>query len=71
MTIPVFESWIKSVNSRMVNQNISVVILVDNASSHALPSVVSVEQFGLQTAKLTNVLVVFLPANTTSHVHAP
>ena len=68
MTIAVFDSWIKSVNSRMASQGKSIVILMDNAASHAIPSVPTIEQHGLQTIKLTNVLVVFLPANTTSRV---
>lgn len=68
MTIAIFDSWIKSVNSRMASQGKSIVMLMDNASSHDIPSVSATEQHGLQTIKLTNVLVVFLPANTTSHV---
>ena len=52
----------------MASQGKSIVMLMDNASSHDIPSVSATEQHGLQTIKLTNVLVVFLPANTTSHV---
>ena len=66
----IFDSWIKSVNSRMASQGKSILILMDNASSHAIPSVATVEQHGLETIKLSNVLVVFLPANTTSHVQS-
>lgn len=65
MTRAVFESWIKSVNSRMASHSKSVVILMDNASSHAIPTVATTEQCGLHTIKLSNVLVVFLPASTT------
>ena len=45
-----------------------VVLLMDNASSHAIPGMAFGEMEGLKTLEFSNMLVVFLPPNTTSAV---
>ena len=66
--LQVFEQWVRSVNSRMANQKKSILLLSDNASSHAIPSVPTEQIHGLNAIRLSNVLIVFLPPNTTSKV---
>ena len=57
MTSLIFTDWIKSFNRSMKLQNRKVLLLLDNAPSHIVPS-----------TDLSNVEVHFLPPNTTSHI---
>ena len=66
--LQVFETWVRAVNSRMASKRKSILILMDNASSHAIPSVATEKIHGLDSIKLSHVLIVFLPPNTTSKV---
>ena len=63
-----FEEWIKAVNSRMAAQRKHILMLMDNASSHRISSIALEKIHGLDLFKLSNVLVVYLPPNTTSKV---
>lgn len=64
----VFEEWIRAVNSRMASQRKHILMLMDNASSHRVPTIALEKIHGLDSFKLSNVLVVYLPPNTTSKV---
>lgn len=52
----------------MASQRKSILMLMDNAASHKIPSIPSEKIHGLDSFRLSNVLVVYLPANTTSQV---
>lgn len=54
MTSGLFTDWVKDFNARMRRAGRSVLLLLDNAPSH------------LHDLKLSNVRLVYLPANTTS-----
>ncbi|KAL0021024.1 hypothetical protein WJX77_008053 [Trebouxia sp. C0004] len=64
----VFESWIKTVNSRMASQRRHILMLMDNASSHRIVTIPLEKLQGLDSFRLSNILVVYLPPNTTSKV---
>ncbi|RHY29460.1 hypothetical protein DYB32_005117 [Aphanomyces invadans] len=55
MTIALFGDWIRDLNDDMSHRNKSILLLLDNASSHKTIDV-----------ELTNVRVLLLPPNTTS-----
>lgn len=55
MTSSVFIEWLLALDERMRGEKRSILLLVDNVSSHVRPDV-----------KLTNVRLAFLPKNTTS-----
>ena len=52
----------------MANQGKHILLLMDNASSHKIPSMPLEQIHGLDSFSLSNVKVVYLPPNTTSHV---
>lgn len=54
----IFQSWIKRVNELMQRQRRSILLLVDNASTHQLE----------EGQVLSNVRLHFLPPNTTAHL---
>ena len=54
MTTALFEEWVSQFNRKMKRQNRNVILFVDNAPSHP------------KDKPLSNVKLVFLPANTTS-----
>ena len=68
VNLQVFETWVRAVNTRMASQRKQILILMDNASSHAIPSIATEKIHGLDSPKLSHVLIVFLPPNTTSKV---
>lgn len=54
MTRVIFKEWLKKLNKKMKNNGRKIILFIDNCSAHTdLPA-------------LTNVKVIFLPANTTS-----
>jgi hypothetical protein len=57
MTTVLFHEWLKKFDADMRNQRRQVLLLLDNAPTHAV-----------RTIELTNVNVLFLPPNTTSHI---
>ena len=57
MTSPIYQQWLRDLDRRMRLENRHICLLVDNAPSHI--------DEGLE---LTNVTVVHLPPNTTSHI---
>ncbi|XP_037509385.1 tigger transposable element-derived protein 6-like [Rhipicephalus sanguineus] len=57
MTCSLFEEFLRYMDSKMGCQNRKVILFLDNCSTHPK-----------DTASLRNVKVVFLPANTTSHL---
>ena len=52
----------------MAAQRKHILMLMDNASSHRISSIALEKIHGLDSFKLSNVLVVYLPPNTTSKV---
>lgn len=48
--------------------NRKIVLITDNAPTHAIPSVQPHEEHGHKVYQLSNIKVVFLPPNVTSHV---
>ena len=54
----------------MAGQRRQILMLMDNASSHKVPSTSLEKVHGLDAFRLSNVLVVYLPPNTTSKVQA-
>ena len=56
MTAIVFQQFLEEFDRLMCSRGRHVVLLLDNAPSHRIP------------AELTNVKVVMLPPNTTSHI---
>ena len=66
LTLQVFTDWIKVTNRRMADSNKRILLLMDNASSHAIPASDSTELRGLKCISLSNIMIVFLPRNTTS-----
>ena len=48
----------------MASERKFTLMLMDNASSHGIPSLASEKIQGLNAIRLSNVLIVFLPANT-------
>lgn len=55
MTTVIFEQWLRKFNSKMQQQNRKVLLLLDNASCHGHRA-------------MTNVRLLFLPPNATSHL---
>ena len=57
MTTVLFQEWLRKFDTDMRNQQRQVLLLLDNAPTHAI-----------KTIELTNVSVMFFPPNTTSHI---
>ncbi|MEW8693664.1 MAG: hypothetical protein AB2535_21740 [Candidatus Thiodiazotropha endolucinida] len=57
MTGAIFQDWLSKFNRRMRVARRQVILLVDNATSHSTEGL-----------RLTNVIVKFLPPNTTAHI---
>lgn len=51
-----------------MHQRRNLLLLVDNASSHAVPGAEAITMEGLQGLKLVNLTILFLPSNTSSAV---
>ena len=66
--LQIFEKWARATNARMASQGRHILLLTDNAASHGIPSIPTEKVHGLNALRLSNVLIVFLPPNTTSHV---
>jgi hypothetical protein len=58
MQVSIWNEYIKKLNNRMRRQNRNILLLVDNAPTHAL----------YETTYLTNITIKYLPPNTTSHL---
>ena len=67
MTGEVFKQYTTTLNMEMAEAGRHILLLMDNASSHMLP-VEAIEQEGLKMIELSNITLLFLPANTTSVV---
>ncbi|CAI5998397.1 unnamed protein product [Closterium sp. NIES-64] len=67
MTTEVFTHFMEQLNAAMYAEERSIVILMDNASSHVLKSegADTEDMFGFRTRKLSNLRIVYLPPNTT------
>ncbi|CAI5523190.1 unnamed protein product [Closterium sp. Naga37s-1] len=63
----VFTHFMEQLNAAMYAEGMSIVILMDNASSHVLKSegAKSEDLFGFCTCKLSNIRIVYMPPNTT------
>lgn len=58
MQVSIWNEYLKKLDNRMRRQNRNILLLVDNAPTHAL----------YETTHLTNVTIEHLPPNTTSHL---
>lgn len=58
MQVSIWNEYIKKLDSRMRRQNRQILLLVDNAPTHALH----------ETTNLTNITIEHLPPNTTAHL---
>src|SRR4051812_3591130 len=58
MQVSIWNEYIKKFNTRMRRQNRNILLLVDNAPTHAL----------YETTHLTNITIKYLPPNTTTHL---
>ena len=67
MTGEVFKQYTTTLNMEMAEAGRHILLLMDNASSHMLP-VEAIEQEELKMIELSNIILLFLPANTTSVV---
>jgi hypothetical protein len=68
-----FVKWLKWLNTKMEGEGRRILLLSDNAPSHKVDESVEheageTESAGFQFIKLSHVMLLFLPANTTSHV---
>ena len=69
MTGEVFKKYTTTLNLEMAEAGRHILPLMDNAASHMLPVEAS-EQEDLKVIKLSNITLLFLPANTTSVVQS-
>ena len=67
ITGEVFKQYTTTLNMEMAEGSRHILLLMDNASSHRLP-VEAIEQERLKMIELSNITLLFLPANTTSIV---
>lgn len=58
MQVSIWNQYLKKLDSKMRNQGRNILLLIDNAPSHAL----------YETTHLTNITLKFLPPNTTAHL---
>lgn len=58
MQVSIWNDYLKKLDSRMRVQNRHILLLVDNAPTHAL----------YENTNLTNITIEYLPPNTTSHL---
>jgi hypothetical protein len=58
MQVLIWNDYIKKLDTKMRRQNQKIILLVDNAPTHAL----------YETTCLTNITIQFLPLNTTAHL---
>ena len=58
MQVSIWNDYLKKLDSRMRVQNRHILLLVDNAPTHAL----------YENTNLTNIVIEHLPPNTTSHL---
>jgi hypothetical protein len=58
MQVSIWNEYIKKLNTRMRRQDRNILLLVDNAPTHAL----------YETTHLTNITIKHLPPNTTAHL---
>lgn len=68
MTQKLFEEYVVGINNTKRLSSRNIVLVIDNASSHFLGSnIVETRQMqGILSARMSNILLVYLPANTTS-----
>ena len=58
MQVLIWNDYLKKLDSRIRVQNRHILLLVDNAPTHAL----------YENTNLTNIVIEYLPPNTTSHL---
>jgi hypothetical protein len=58
MQVSIWNEYIKKLDTKMRRQNRNILLLVDNAPTHAL----------YETTHLTNITIQYLPPNTTAHL---
>ncbi|GBC11159.2 CENP-B homolog protein 2-like [Rhizophagus irregularis DAOM 181602=DAOM 197198] len=58
MQVSIWNQYLKKLDARMRTQGRNILLLVDNAPTHAL----------FETTRLTNITLEFLPPNTTAHL---
>ncbi|KAL5502222.1 hypothetical protein EMCRGX_G008961 [Ephydatia muelleri] len=68
MRSEVFTDWSKKVNEQFLSQQRNCVMLLDNASSHGVADTLLTKVGSLDAFRLSNLLLLFLPPNSTSVV---
>lgn len=66
MNAKIFEGWLRKFDAILRGQKRKAVLFCDNASSHDVAGAERVNMHGLEAIQLSNLSIVFLPANTTS-----
>ena len=64
----IFEAWILQLNNHFKGHYRKVIMILDNASSHAVNSAKFGKSHGFSTLELSNMTFVFYPPNVTSVV---
>jgi hypothetical protein len=62
----IFSDWVQKMNRSMALQKRNLIMFCNNAGSHDIPNSTRAMLHGLETIKLSNLTLAFLPANTTS-----
>ena len=62
----IFTDWSLKANEQFKNQKRSCLVLVDNAASHTIADMVTTKVGSFDCFKMSNLLMLFLPANCTS-----
>ncbi|KAL5502221.1 hypothetical protein EMCRGX_G008959 [Ephydatia muelleri] len=68
LAVNVFTDWSKKVNEQFLSQQRNCVMLLDNASSHGVADTLLTKVGSLDAFRLSNLLLLFLPPNSTSVV---
>jgi hypothetical protein len=66
--VQLFAETMHALDKEMGRRKKRIMLVMDNASSHKVAGVVAQERHGFMTLQMDWVLIVFLPANTTSIV---
>eukprot|EP00892_Ulva_mutabilis_P001725 jgi/Ulvmu1/11553/UM078_0046.1 len=67
MTTNEFSKWLLDWNSKLRGTGRKIALLTDNAPTHTIPNHDVEEEHGLNVVNLTNIKLIFLPPNITSH----
>jgi hypothetical protein len=68
MTAKDFSSWVTEWNSKLRRIGRKIAIICDNSATHVIPDSEEADEHGIRVINLSNIKLVFLPPNVTSHV---